>query len=62
MPNRSPALPDPDPDPMGGTYADVMGLYDSDGGVPTYVLADLTVDDRWLSVPTAATVSLEAWR
>lgn len=60
MPGRPPAVPDPDE--MDGAYQDVMGLYDSDGGVPTYVVADLTADDRWLSVPVAAAVSVDDWR
>lgn len=52
----------PDTDAVANAYQDVLGLYDSDDGVPTYVLADPAVDDRWLSVTAAATVSLEEWR
>ena len=39
-----------------------MGLYDSVAGVPTFVLADLSAEDRWVSVPTGAAVSLDDWR
>lgn len=52
----------PDPEAVDGLYSDVMGLYDSDDGVPTYVLADLTAEDRWLSVPAAAALSLDEWQ
>lgn len=60
MTGRAPSLPDPDA--VEGAYRDVMGLFDSEGGVPMYVLADLSADERWLSVPAAAAVSLEEWR
>lgn len=60
MPNRLPILSDTAA--SGGPYQDVIGLYDSDGGVPTYVLADPGVEERWVSVATAAAVDLEEWR
>ena len=52
----------PDPETVSGSYRDVMGLYDSVSGVPTYVLADLNAEGRWLSMPTGDAVSLEEWR
>jgi hypothetical protein len=52
----------PDPETVSRTHGDVMGLYDSVAGVPTFVLADLTAEDRWVSVPTGAAVSLDDWR
>jgi len=60
MPSRLPTLSDPAASV--GAYQDVIGLYDSDGGVPTYVLADVGAEDRWVSAATAATVDLQEWR
>lgn len=60
MPGRAPTIPDPDA--VDGGYRDVMGLYDSDGGVPTFVLADLTAEDRWLSVEAGTALTLAEWR
>ena len=52
----------PDPETVDRTHRDVMGLYDSVAGVPTFVLAELNAEDRWLSVPTGGAVSLDDWR
>jgi hypothetical protein len=52
----------PDPETVSDTYRDVMGLYDSVSGVPTYVLADPTAEGRWLSVPTGDAVPLDERR
>lgn len=60
MPGRTPTIPDPDS--VSGPTRDVMGLYDSVAGEPTYVLADLTADDRWLSVPAGVALTLDDWR
>lgn len=60
MTNR---LPTPsDSAASGGPYQDVIGLYDSDDGVPTYVLADPGAEDRWVAAATAAAADLEEWR
>ncbi|WP_254838712.1 DUF7556 family protein [Natronomonas marina] len=60
MTERTPDIPDPEE--VGGDHGGVIGLYDSEGGVPTYVVADVASDDRWVSVPAAATLSLEEWQ
>ncbi len=52
----------PGPDGVGAAYSDVVELYDSVAGVPTFVLADPRADDRWLAVPAGVALSLEEWR
>ena len=41
---------------------DVMAAVDRLGDVPTYVIADVSVDDAWLSLPEAEALDLGAWR
>lgn len=41
---------------------DVMAAVDRWGNVPTYVIADVSVDDAWLAVPNAEALDLSAWR
>jgi hypothetical protein len=60
MPGRTPTIPDPDD--VEGASRDVIGLFDSEEGRPTFVLADLTADERWLSVPAEVALSVEEWR
>lgn len=42
--------------------SDVMAAVDRSGGVPTYVIADVSVDDAWLAIPDGDALSLSAWR
>lgn len=42
--------------------SDVMAAVDRCGNVPTYVIADVTVDDAWLALPDAEALDLTAWR
>ena len=42
--------------------ADVMAAVDRLGNVPTYVIADVSVDDAWVAMPTAEALDLAAWR
>ena len=48
----------PDPGTVDGSHADIIGLYDSEGGVPTFMIAE----KRWLSVPADASLSPEDWQ
>jgi hypothetical protein len=52
----------PEQEAVNDQSRDVLGLYDAVDGVPTFVVADLTTDDRWVSIPTDDTVSLDEWR
>lgn len=42
--------------------SDVMAAVDRSGGVPTFVIADVSVDDAWLAIPDGDALSLSAWR
>ena len=42
--------------------SDVMAAVDRSEEVPTYVIADVGVDDAWLAVPAAEATDLTAWR
>lgn len=42
--------------------SDVMAAVDRSKGDPTYVIADVTVDDAWLAMPVADALDLAAWR
>lgn len=45
-----------------GEGADVIGHYDSEDGVPTYVVAEVRADGRWVAARSEAMLSLEEWR
>ncbi len=51
----------PDPEDLDRDRGEVIGLYDADGTTPTYVVADVTSDGRWLSMPAEAAPSLDEW-
>lgn len=52
--------PDTTVPPAGGT--DVMASVDRGAGAPTYVIADVSVDDAWVAVPNEKALPLHAWR
>ena len=41
---------------------DVMAAVDRGGNDPTYVIADVSVDDAWLAMPEAEALDPAAWR
>lgn len=41
---------------------DVMAAVDRSAGVPTFVIADVALDDAWLAMPDAEALDLPAWR
>lgn len=45
-----------------GTDHEVMASVDGEGATRRYVIADIAVEDAWLSVRDADAVQLPAWR
>ena len=41
---------------------EVMAAVDRSGTVPTFVIADVSVDDAWLAVTEADALALPEWR
>jgi hypothetical protein len=41
---------------------EVMAAIDSDGRGPRFVIADISADGSWLSVPATAAACLADWR
>lgn len=41
---------------------EVMAAIDSDGRGPRLVIADISADESWLSMPATAAASLADWR
>lgn len=41
---------------------EVMAAIDSDRGGPRLVIADITDEESWLSIPAAAAATLAEWR
>lgn len=41
---------------------EVMAAIDSDGHGPRLVIADISADESWLSMPATAAASLADWR
>lgn len=51
----------PEPERIDGT-AEVVCAYDDVDDVPSFVVADLTRDDSWLSIAVEGALELDAWR
>ncbi|EMA53074.1 MULTISPECIES: DUF7556 family protein [Halococcus] len=45
-----------------GSAEDVMGSVDDDGTVERFVIADISRDDAWLSLPLAEAATLADWQ
>lgn len=45
-----------------GRRREVMAAIDSDGAGPRLVIADISADESWLSMPASAAASLADWR
>lgn len=59
MQGNRPDLPEPD---SIDAAADVACAYDDVGDTPSFVVADLTRDDSWLSIAVEGALELDAWR
>jgi hypothetical protein len=42
--------------------ADVVCAYDDVGDVPSFLVADISRDDAWLSIAVTGALELDAWR
>ena len=45
-----------------GSAEDVMASVDDDGSVERFVIADISRDDAWLSLPLAEAATLADWQ
>ena len=55
----------PDTTPLSGPVSDpaeVMASLDCDGPEEVLVIADVTGDDAWISMPVSGSAELSAWR
>jgi hypothetical protein len=48
--------------PAASTADDVMASVDDDGTVERFVIADISRDDAWVSLPLAEAATLADWR
>lgn len=59
MQGEQPDLPEPE---NADAAVEIMGVYDAVDGVPTFVIADVTRDEAWLSMPAAASLDIDDWQ
>ncbi|WP_251342037.1 DUF7556 family protein [Haloplanus halophilus] len=52
----------PDVTTAGGKGSEVMAAVDEGPGLPEFVIADISRDDAWLSVPLTDATGLDDWR
>jgi hypothetical protein len=45
-----------------GSESGVQSSYDYRNGEPAFIIADVTTDDAWLSVPAGQETDLSEWR
>lgn len=59
MQGKRPDLPEPD---STDASAEVVGAYDDVDDTPSFVIADVTCGDAWLSIAVSGGIELDEWR